>query len=71
MSQHFLLSPVNRALADDEMQLALNGNEALASLTRPKGPSQTRNSSHRATNWKSGTPLQSEADLEGFNVVQG
>ena len=30
MSQHFLLSPVNRALADDEMQLALNGNEALA-----------------------------------------
>ena len=30
MSQHFLLSPVARALADDEMQLALNGNEALA-----------------------------------------
>ncbi len=30
MSQHFLLSPVARALADDEMQLALNGNEPLA-----------------------------------------
>ena len=30
MAQHFLLSPVARALADDEMQLALNNNEPLA-----------------------------------------
>lgn len=30
MAQHFLLSPIARALADDEMQLALNNNEPLA-----------------------------------------
>jgi transposase-like protein len=30
MTQHFLLSPTARALADDEMQLALNKNEPLA-----------------------------------------
>jgi transposase-like protein len=30
MAQHFLLSPVARALADDEMQLSLNNNEPLA-----------------------------------------
>lgn len=30
MSQHFSLSPLARALADDEMQLALNRNEPLA-----------------------------------------
>lgn len=30
MAQHFLLTPLARALADDEMQLALNQNEPLA-----------------------------------------